>query len=82
MPSPRSQNCIPLAAYAIQIFLESKFSITSCILPVETELELELPADLDLEEQVDKNTGNSARNKSKQGSHEEEPPKKKVEILC
>ncbi len=34
MPSPRSKNCIPLfGTHAIQIFLESKRSITSCILP-------------------------------------------------
>ncbi len=33
MPSPRSTNWAPLAGHAIQIFLESKGSITSCILP-------------------------------------------------
>ncbi len=34
MPSqPRSKNCILFATHAIQIFWESKYSITSCILP-------------------------------------------------
>ncbi|CAD7950027.1 unnamed protein product [Amoebophrya sp. A120] len=33
MPSPRSKNWTPLAAHAIQIFLDFKNSITSCILP-------------------------------------------------
>ncbi len=33
MSSQRGRNCIPFATHAIQIFLESKCSITSCILP-------------------------------------------------
>ncbi len=33
MPSQRSKSCILFATHAIQIFLESKYSITSCILP-------------------------------------------------